>query len=658
MGCLEKRKDPEIPEIIHETEKDIIDFEGIPKDYYICPKCGRIPEIKGVHTDNGFVDLKCKFHGIIKIKINKYFKEFEDSYYRLKCSNCGEKESERKKIIYCYKCKEDLCEDCIKIFRHVNQKIELDHLDYCIDAREKCDKCPEHIQEQITEYCEDCEENICPKERYSRHDGHNIKKIYRYLAEADEYRKIIEEKNKILEKIILFNRTILNSYNKFKNNYFHIKNVINVGKYLNEQFKRNSDEIDCFSKELENIHKKQEESIKALKKKKIILSEKEEKLHLNKVIKNRIIGNNELIMISKIYFTNLKGIELSGNEISDINCLANMSLPYLEYIDLSENRITMLICFNNMNLPNLEYIDLSHNQIKDISPIAKLKSKNLIAIYLQDNQIKDIKPFFDSDFPKLERLRIDSNNQIDKSDEDFKAFLKKNENKIIYEEYGIKQFLKEYKIERNYDIQINGETFGGELKKIDGDKKRKDKIEINDLDLNEAEFNKMINDLYSIIPKKNQIKKLILTNNKIKDASRLSRLFLPYLSILDLSINKISNLNFLNENNYQKIQEIFLNDNKINNIIPLDRFIDSIFKFYHDLNEQESNSSNSSGSSDSPKLNLICINENCFLDKGENKDNEDNKGEKIIVATKENQTYVSNWINKGIALDIENKKND
>ena len=34
----------------------------IPDDQYLCPLCGRIPEILNIHTDNGHMELKCKYH--------------------------------------------------------------------------------------------------------------------------------------------------------------------------------------------------------------------------------------------------------------------------------------------------------------------------------------------------------------------------------------------------------------------------------------------------------------------------------------------------------------------------------------------------------------------------------------------------------------------
>ena len=35
-------------------------YNSIPKDQYLCPLCGDIPQLKNIHTDNGFIEFKCK----------------------------------------------------------------------------------------------------------------------------------------------------------------------------------------------------------------------------------------------------------------------------------------------------------------------------------------------------------------------------------------------------------------------------------------------------------------------------------------------------------------------------------------------------------------------------------------------------------------------
>ena len=681
MGCLAKSKRPETPIINEEDEKIFkADLNDLPKEELLCPECGKVPEILNVHTDNGYIELKCKSHGKISMEIQEYYKKLDESSFKLKCLLCNKSQIDLEKIgnklFYWYDCEQDLCENCKKDFENKEGpklKHKSNNSDYYIEAKEKYNKCLQHYNEEITEYCVDCEENICLKERSSRHPNHNIIKIKDYLEEAEKYSDIFEKKNKYLEQIIASNKEIINNFINYHNNYFYVKSVINVGKYLEEQFKRNSDEIESFVEELKKKKNKHKNAVKALKDKDIYLDGTEKKLYLNKLQDTRIIGNDELDLISKINFVTLKEIHLSGNKISDINCLEHMKLPYIEFIDLSFNSISRIDCFNNMILPYLEWIDLSNNKIQDISPLTKLK-ETLKRIYLQNNQIKDIKTFLDFDFPEIEKLRIDSENLIEKESNDFSGLKKKyGKEKIIYNEYGIKEFLKKYNINHDYSIRIKGQVFESETKTIkdkieeSDETKDIDKIVINDLDLDENQFNLLIKDLYSIIPKDNKIRKLGLQNNKIKDISLISRLYLPFLEVLDLSVNNLTNLNFLNEINFKNIKYLFLDNNKINNVIPLDNYIEKMKKYFENVN-----SDNSISNIPKPtklKLELISLCDYCFLikegEKGKPKennkdgnDNKEDKGKKIIVVDKEIKQYVENWKNSGITLDIRNEENE
>ena len=261
MGCLAGRRKQEIPISILDREEEMLlnaDLQDFTKEELLCPKCGKVLEILNVHTDNGYIDLKCKSHGKISMKIKKYKEELDKSVFKPKCSICQNSQKD-KEIYYCYECKQDLCETCKNDFS--NEEVEqLKHnaTHTCIEAKEKFNRCLKHYNEEITEYCVDCEENICEKERSSRHEDHNIIKIKDYLEEAKEYCKIIAAKNKYLEQLKIFNEKIIENYANYQNNYFHVKNVINVGESLEEQFKRNSDEIECFIEELKGKKKADE----------------------------------------------------------------------------------------------------------------------------------------------------------------------------------------------------------------------------------------------------------------------------------------------------------------------------------------------------------------------------------------------------------------
>ena len=245
-------------------------------------------------------------------------------------------------------------------------------------------------------FCEDCEENICKIEKDSIHKGHNLINIFRLYNDSFRYKKIIIEKNRILSNIIRFNNLILKTFEKFKNNYYHIKSVINLGKSIQKENLRDSQDIECMDYNLKNSLYKQREAIDILKKKSdIFLSRNDTFLHLY----NRNVRDEEFKLISQIKFNQLKEINLSGNNIKNI-----------EY-------------FNKMNLPYLEYLNMSYNRIENIEPIAELNSKELKEIFLQNNEIKDLYPFLESDFPKLEILRIE-NNIFDKNSEDCRRILR------------------------------------------------------------------------------------------------------------------------------------------------------------------------------------------------------------------------------------------
>ena len=78
-------------------------------------------------------------------------------------------------------------------------------------------------------------------------------------------------------------------------------------------------------------------------------------------------------------------------------------------------------------------------------------------------------------------------------------------------------------------------------------------------------------DLFPLIKFFNNIKYLILDDNKLQDVSLLSRMPLYHLDFLNLSVNVISNIKFLKElsKKAKNLKTLYLNDNKINDIKPL-----------------------------------------------------------------------------------------
>ena len=107
------------------------------------------------------------------------------------------------------------------------------------------------------------------------------------------------------------------------------------------------------------------------------------------------------------YATNLIGITLPYNEISDLTPL--VGLMRLEYLWFWGNPISDL--FPLMNLTALKRIDLARCQISDISPLANLTQ--LTSINLRDNHIEDISAL--TNLNQLTELKLNSNQIVDVS---------------------------------------------------------------------------------------------------------------------------------------------------------------------------------------------------------------------------------------------------
>lgn len=130
--------------------------------------------------------------------------------------------------------------------------------------------------------------------------------------------------------------------------------------------------------------------------------------------------------ISSLYNNEDFNLNLSGNNITDISALRN--LTNLSILSLKKNNITNINPI--ANLTNLKSLDINENQISDISPLANLKklkilkiNKNIIEdlspltslikledLYLNDNKIKDISSL--ASLIKLKYLNLNNNEII------------------------------------------------------------------------------------------------------------------------------------------------------------------------------------------------------------------------------------------------------
>ena len=493
-------------------------YDSIPKNQYLCPYCGSIPELVNIFTDNGCIEFKCKCKEELPFKVDDYFKELSESkytYFNTYCSNCNRVQKDFRKedqiFKYCYMCKKDYCFDCLK--EHPKN-----HLEQCIRIDEKTSKCLRHFEEsEFTAYCKECNDNICSRIYNSEHthEGHDTINF----SEIDVKKNIIIEKNKTLYSMIKFNELILQTYENFPNNYFHIINTVNLVKSIELENSRNAKELDEAFKKLKTKINSQNKIIEELNAEfKLSLTVSEEYLNFRSTN-----FTDEYLNKLKV-FTKIIHLDLSYNNIHNIDCLKSMNTSSLENLNFNNNQIESIEVFKSMNLSNL----------KDLG--------------LKDNKIKCVLPLLQSNLSSLNSLRLEGN-ELDENSEDVEKLIKKYTKQVFLTPKTLEEFNQKY----DSDITVETRIINFRDKKIGDD---------------------ILQDLYHANDKFDNLKKLDLANCKIVDISNLSNISFKSLETLDLSINKIEDIKPLMYLRCRTLKYIYLNDNKIKNIIPL-----KLFKF-------------------------------------------------------------------------------
>ena len=380
-------------------------------------------------------------------------------------------------------------------------------------------------------------------------EGYNIKK----QNDPNSFRPILLEKIKSLSNIILVYLHIYKVQEQYPKNFYHIQNLINSrNSIIKERSYSNINSADPkITSNLDDIidenitgEEAKKEEFDALDK-----LEKDYKIYLkahysdkNLAIKLKGSADYTLLedkgfrLISQIRFRNLIELNLANNEIINITPL------------------------NDMLLPHLEIINFSDNKIEEISPIANLLSKSLSEIYIQNNKIKSLGPFLNSNFRFLEIFRVDGNPDAIK-DISFEAICQSNKYRatIFYEIKSWNNFIKKYE-SNNLRQYMKGEELTKE-----------EYPNVDKLELGSNRKAEILRDLFPLINYPNNIKNLILDDNKLHDVSYLTRMPLYKLEMLDLSLNLITNIKFMKKifERCKKLKTLYLNDNKINDISPL-----------------------------------------------------------------------------------------
>ena len=373
-------------------KKEKENLDAFDNDQYSCIECHRIPEVKSIDYDKGEIVYECPKHGEKKMKLGNYF-EAEKINKKCKCS--------RKFTSYCVECEQYYCDLCKKEDKHQLKLIDIKDIDckchkHLKDYNTYCKKCREH-------FCEDCENNC-------KHKKININE----LTEHDT--TILEKRIEFGEYLIKILKTLLESYNKHKTNYFLNINIKNIANY---------DKIAILTAKLKNAETK---------------------------IANYFDSKHNITLNDKS-----KEIDLYKKQLTDyeLSLLSIMELRNIEKISLKENKINTIEPFKDMALPNLREIDLSYNLISDVNRFKDIlnNNKEIRYINLEDNKIKNIDVFKDifkeNEFEKLKRVNLERNKELIQSDlNEIKALIKKDNECVLI-----------YKLDKSQKMHYFGEDF-------------------------------------------------------------------------------------------------------------------------------------------------------------------------------------------------------
>ena len=346
-----------------------------------------------------------------------------------------------------------------------------------------------------------------------------LNKCFKYKDKEEYFNEIKILNDKIKE---------INEYSKKDENNF----LINYDKYINDR-----------EKEQNNINFRKIKQINLF----------------NQKITNKIFDeflsklSNDLTKFNEISIMTIKCeiLSLSKNELKLINLSQIFNLfPNLQKIDLSHNKISQILLSNNNNTDidinkynSLKHIDISFNEIKDINIIEQLKNslKNVEIFYYanpleKNNKIENDKNIFN---PQLNNIICCDKKKLFFFEYIRDFFSYKNEindfNNLIYFLNGEK-----FDISNNYKDKI-----------IYLIKKNLYSIDNNNIDNNNNLYHSNI--IYLNSNKITEIKnfnnfiylsELFLQNNKIQLIENLPLTLIK----IDLSNNYITNIDFINKN--------------------------------------------------------------------------------------------------------------
>ena len=281
----------------------------------------------------------------------------------------------------------------------------------------------------------------------------------------------------------------------------------------------------------------------------------------NIIFKNCDLYDGNTIFINDLITKNLEKLDLSINNLHQLNLVFSEKAENLKNLDLSNNNISDLSQFMGSNLINLTNLNLSHNNLSDVKILAlNDKFTNLEKLNLNHNNISNVSCLSNSKFSNLIDLDL-SFNKIENID-----FIESNEGLIKIEKIE----LSDNKIEKLVKINITNIKYLNLLNNhiVDG---------INDFakSMSDLSHKLILEKLSDSSFKYSYVQNLeIKFNYFIKDDDNIIEI-LEKISFSGIKYLKIkgfdnTNINFLSNNSLKDLEELDIKENSLTEISIFD----------------------------------------------------------------------------------------
>ena len=177
-----------------------------------CKICNEIYEISINNNSNDIILLcdNCHFKKIFDIN------NLEEFISRIKCSECKKEIYENNSFNHCFKCKKNICRECIK--KHLQKEdkdlIKFNNIIYPNNVIDVF--CNKH-EKICYNYCIDCKKNICIDCELDSHFNHKTKifELNKIRLLISKQKKHLEKEKEKFEKIKAIVQDCINSLTKF-----------------------------------------------------------------------------------------------------------------------------------------------------------------------------------------------------------------------------------------------------------------------------------------------------------------------------------------------------------------------------------------------------------------------------------------------------------